>query len=237
MALAGVAGRRHGLGPDLWRLFGARVAAALKERGVKSGARLLWLPTGALGIAAGAGAGPCSPSAVSRTTTRSFTRRALNARHRRNGRSSAPQPLLWPSSSTRLGTCPAPRRKAGSSPRTFRPRYARSCGRSAAPDAVLAALKGKCHWHFASHGIFSWEDARQSALVMHGQARLNVGRLLETTVLAGRALLCCRPARLVSMTFAATPTSSSGCLAPLRRSAPPACWALCGRYLMPRLLC
>ena len=34
----------------------------------------------------------------------------------------------------------------------------------ATPEAVLAALKGKTHWHFASHGTFSWDDARQSAL-------------------------------------------------------------------------
>ena len=47
------------LGPDLWRLFGARLAAALNERGVKSGERLLWLPTGGLGILApGTGPGP-----------------------------------------------------------------------------------------------------------------------------------------------------------------------------------
>ena len=33
----------------------------------------------------------------------------------------------------------------------------------ATPDAVLAALKGKTHWHFASHGTFSWDDARIGA--------------------------------------------------------------------------
>jgi len=45
---------------------------------------------------------------------------------------------------------------------------------------VLAALKSKSHWHFASHGTFSWEDARRSALVMHGRTPLTVGQLLET---------------------------------------------------------
>jgi CHAT domain-containing protein len=50
---------------------------------------------------------------------------------------------------------------------------------AATPAAVLAALKGKTHWHFASHGTFSWADARDSALIMHGLARLSVGRLLE----------------------------------------------------------
>jgi CHAT domain-containing protein len=52
--------------------------------------------------------------------------------------------------------------------------------RAATPEAVLAALKGKTHWHFASHGTFSWQDARQSALVLHGRAPLSVGQLLET---------------------------------------------------------
>ena len=31
----------------------------------------------------------------------------------------------------------------------------------------------------ASHGTFSWQDARQSALIMHGKERLSVGRLLD----------------------------------------------------------
>ena len=50
----------------------------------------------------------------------------------------------------------------------------------ATATAVLGALKGKTHWHFASHGTFSWLDARQSALIMRDMERLSVGRLLET---------------------------------------------------------
>jgi tetratricopeptide (TPR) repeat protein len=38
------------LGPELGRLFGGRLNAALKDAGVKAGARIVWLPTGALGI-------------------------------------------------------------------------------------------------------------------------------------------------------------------------------------------
>ena len=53
-------------------------------------------------------------------------------------------------------------------------------GTAATVDAVIAALKGKSHWHFAAHGTFSWTDARQSALLMHDAAPLSVGRLLET---------------------------------------------------------
>ena len=54
-------------------------------------------------------------------------------------------------------------------------------GPAATADAVLAALKGKTHWHFASHGMFSWLDARDSALLMHNKERLTVGRLLDST--------------------------------------------------------
>jgi CHAT domain-containing protein len=50
----------------------------------------------------------------------------------------------------------------------------------ATATAVLGALKGKTHWHFASHGTFSWLHARQSALIMRDMERLSVGRLLET---------------------------------------------------------
>ena len=85
-----------------------------------------------------------------------------------------------PQSSTRPAICPARRRKARSSPRTSGGARVVLQGAAATPDAVLAALKGKTYWHFASHGAFSWEDARGSALVMHGLAPLTVGRLLET---------------------------------------------------------
>jgi hypothetical protein len=39
-----------GLLPELWQLFADKLDAALKRRGLKAGARLVWLPTGALGI-------------------------------------------------------------------------------------------------------------------------------------------------------------------------------------------
>jgi CHAT domain-containing protein len=47
------------------------------------------------------------------------------------------------------------------------------------PGTVLAALKGKTHWHFSTHGIFDFEEARRSALAMKDGAPLSVGSLLE----------------------------------------------------------
>ena len=38
------------IGPDLWRMFVGRVDAALRERGVMPGSRVIWLPAGALGL-------------------------------------------------------------------------------------------------------------------------------------------------------------------------------------------
>jgi hypothetical protein len=38
------------VGTALWILFGADLKTALDRRGVKPGSRLIWLPTGALGI-------------------------------------------------------------------------------------------------------------------------------------------------------------------------------------------
>jgi CHAT domain-containing protein len=57
--------------------------------------------------------------------------------------------------------------------RTVRERH------EATPEAVMAALKGRSYWHFATHGTFSWEDARRSGLYMAGAELLTMGRLLD----------------------------------------------------------
>ena len=50
---------------------------------------------------------------------------------------------------------------------------------AATPETVLAALKGKTHWHFSTHATFNREEPRRSALAMKGGATLSVGSLLE----------------------------------------------------------
>src|SRR5262249_30459632 len=39
--------------------------------------------------------------------------------------------------------------------------------------------KGRAYWHFATHGTFDLEEARHSALMLTGGAKLSVGTLLE----------------------------------------------------------
>src|SRR5262249_41093157 len=51
--------------------------------------------------------------------------------------------------------------------------------RTATPEAALAALKGRAYWHFAPHGTLDLEEARHSALMLTGGAKLSVGTLLE----------------------------------------------------------
>ena len=48
------------------------------------------------------------------------------------------------------------------------------------PRPCSPGLKGKTHWHFATHGTFDLEEARRSALAMKGGVPLSVGTLLET---------------------------------------------------------
>jgi hypothetical protein len=59
----------------------------------------------------------------------------------------------------------------------------------ATADLVVAALKGKTYWHFASHGAFDWNDARRSGLIMREGETLTVGRLIEMQGSLGRPRL------------------------------------------------
>lgn len=169
------------IGPELWGLFGGKLEAALKARGVKRGARLVWLPSGWLGIL------PLG-LAQDRASKRRFADdyqivyapsldalsagQALIANPRRASLAAVVNPTGDLPGTEKEGALVAAH--FASADRTVLE------GRAATPDAVIAALKGKTHWHFASHGTFSWADARQSALLMHDAAPLSVGRLLET---------------------------------------------------------
>ena len=170
-----------GLGPQLWELFGAQLDAALKEHGVKRGARLVWLPSGALGILPlGLAQDPVSKRRLADyyEITYAPSLEALASAQRQVAEPGATTLAAIVNPTGDLpGTEKEGRLVASHFPTKARTVLLRA---EATPDTVIAALKGKTHWHFASHGTFSWDDARQSALMMHGQERLSVGRLLET---------------------------------------------------------
>ena len=168
------------LGPELWGLFAGRLDAALKQRGLKQGARLAWLPSGWLGtFPLGLAQDPASkrrllddyeivyaPSLEALASAEAFIAKA-------------PPPTLAAIINP-TGDLPGAEKEGAIVASHFAPAARTLLERAAAtPEAVLSALKGRTHWHFASHGAFSWEDARQSALLMHGPSRLTVGQLLE----------------------------------------------------------
>src|SRR5262245_14325057 len=170
------------LGPQLWDLFGARLDTALKQRGVKSGARLVWLPTAGLGIL------PLGQAQDHLKTKRYLADTyeivyapsldALTSAQRQiaNAVPTSLAAVVNPTGDLD-GTEKEGRLVASHFEANARTVLERE---KATPDAVLAALKGKTYWHFASHGKFSWRDARQSHLLMHGHDELSVARLLET---------------------------------------------------------
>jgi len=168
------------IGPTLWELFGGKLDAVLQARGVKPGARVVWLPPGWLGILPlGLTQEPASgrrfadsyeivyaPSLAALAATSDKDAKARHA-----ALAAAVNPTGDLAGTEREGALVASYFAA--SDRVVLE------GAAATADAVLAALKGKTHWHFASHGSFSWLDARNSGLVMHDAELLTVGRLLD----------------------------------------------------------
>ncbi len=179
-----------GLGPDLWRLLGARLDAALKRAGVRAGARLVWLPTGALGILPlGLAQNPVGKRRLLDSYEIVYAP-SLDALASAQVRIAKAEPATLAVVVNPTGDLPAAQQEGRLVASRF-PAKARAVleGSAATPEAVLDALKGRSYWHFASHGTFSWRDARQSALLMHGLQRLSVGRLLDEAGGLGRPRL------------------------------------------------
>jgi CHAT domain-containing protein/tetratricopeptide (TPR) repeat protein len=168
------------LGPALWRLLGSELDDTLKAQGVKAGAPLVWVPSGWLGVLPLALAqDPVSKRRLGDTYEITVTPSlaALAAVRDRAAKSDTAS-LVAVINPT--GDLPGSELE-GALVATHFPEASRSLlvREAATLDAVLAALKGRSHWHFASHGTFTWADVRQSALIMHDFARLSVGRLLD----------------------------------------------------------
>ena len=169
-----------GIGTELWRLFGGKLEAALKERGVKRGTRLVWLPSGWLGILPlGLAQDPASKRRLADDYQIVYAP-SLDALAAGQKLVATPKRATLAAIVNPTGDLPGTEKEgalvaahfAGADRKVLE-------GGAATPDAVITALKGRTHWHFASHGSFSWADARQSALLMHDAAPLTVGRLLD----------------------------------------------------------
>ncbi|MGB8869020.1 MAG: CHAT domain-containing protein, partial [Rhodomicrobium sp.] len=174
-----------GIGPKLWTLFAGKLDAALKQAGVKDGARLIVLPTGALGLL---------PLELARdpATARSFadaynvtaipSLQAYLAAARTAAKAEGPSlaEAVNPTGDDPELSLPFTEVEGAIVASRFKGKpLVRLDRASATPDVVLAGLKGKSYWHFASHGLFNWDDARQSGLLMKDSQLLTVGALLD----------------------------------------------------------
>jgi tetratricopeptide (TPR) repeat protein len=169
------------VGPTLWELFGRVVDDTLQEQGVKSGARLIWLPTGALGLLPiGLAEDPTSHRRLGDVYEVVFAP-SLEALVSSVGYLTKPPTATLATAINPTGDLPFTEIEGVLISAHFdnnsRIRLDKS---NATPDLVLTALKGKSYWHFSSHGQFDWNDVRKSALLMRDAERLTVGRLLET---------------------------------------------------------
>jgi CHAT domain-containing protein/tetratricopeptide (TPR) repeat protein len=168
------------IGPELWRLFGGKLDAAFKGLGVKRGTRLVWMPSGWLGILPfGLAQDPVSKRRFADdyqiVYVPSLEALAAGDELVTNAKRATLAAVVNPT-----GDLPGTEKEASLVASHFADADRTVLeGAAATPEGVLAGLKGRTYWHFASHGAFSWTEARQSALLMHDALPLSVGRLLE----------------------------------------------------------
>lgn len=170
---------------ELGSFFVGPLEESLASLGVKPGARLIWLPTGALGhLPLGlAREAPYAPALAERyEIVYAPNLQALRAAQRQIAGDNASSVAVI---SNPTGDLKYAEMEASVVAGHFAADARRVLDRSnGTRDAVLAELSGRNYWHFSTHGKFSWEDARQSALSLRDQV-LTVGELVETSEIKG----------------------------------------------------
>jgi CHAT domain-containing protein len=169
------------------------VDRGLKERGLRQGARVAIVPTAALGLlplglAQDTASGRRLGDTWEIVQAPSFEALATAQLHAAQWSQSAAPSLAAAINPT--GDLPFTEIEGALVAARFAGRPQLKLDTSVATaDLVEAALKGKSHWHFASHGAFDWDDARRSGLLMREGERLTIGRLIETQGSLGRPRL------------------------------------------------
>ena len=143
------------IGPELWRLFGGKLDAALKERGVKRGTRLVWMPSGWLGILPlGLAQDPVSKRRFADDYQIVYAP-SLEALAAGDELVASAKRATLAAVVNPTGDLPGTAKEAAFVASHFADADRTVLeGGAATPDGVLAGLKGKTYWHFASHGSF-----------------------------------------------------------------------------------
>jgi CHAT domain-containing protein len=169
-----------GLGPSLWQLIGRALDRALKVRNLQDGAAVLWLPTGALGLVPiGLAQDPASGRRLSETYEIAYAP-SLSALKAAADQLKGASASLLAEVINPTEDLPSTEIEGALVRDYFKPEaIMRLDHQTAKPAAVLDALKGRSHWHFSTHGTFSWRDPRRSGLLMKDREVLTVGALFE----------------------------------------------------------
>jgi tetratricopeptide (TPR) repeat protein len=171
----------HDLPSHLAQLFAGALTDGLRANGVGDDSAMLWLPQGALGLLPMALASdPASKATVIDTytisTAPSLTAAATSLR--RSTASATPPAvtaIINPTGDLKFAELEA----------TVAVSYFDKSRRTllGAKDArlqpVLASLAKSSHWHFATHGTFSWAKTTESALLLADGDRLTVRDLID----------------------------------------------------------
>ena len=165
----------NGIGAQLNQLVAQALVDELKRRDLKAGASVLWLPQGGLGLlpiaAAGGAEGMMLLDKFALSTAPSLTAAADAVRQvRRPRRDISLTAIVNPTEDLQF-TEPEGRAAASFFRRTHRRVFGPT---NAERDAVIASLRTSSHWHFATHGKFSWDDPEASALLLSGGDQLTI---------------------------------------------------------------
>ena len=164
------------IGPQLWTLFAGALDQALASAGVAPGARLIWLPTGALGLLPlGLATDPQSGRRLSDTYEIVYAP-SLQALALAKERIAASPP---PPTAAVVGDANSGLPYAAIEEAVVGAHFpgAATALDDVSSQAVMAALPDKAYWHFATHGRFDWNNARNSALLL-AQGQLTVDDLI-----------------------------------------------------------
>jgi CHAT domain-containing protein/tetratricopeptide (TPR) repeat protein len=172
------------LGPELWRLIGQDISGALAQRDIKRGERIIWMPSGALGILP---IGLAADPATGRRFGDDFeivdapSLEALRAAERQIATADT-RTLAVAVPDNGL---PSVEFETSVIASHFDPSARTILAKSGATSqATLDALRARNYWHFATHGSFDWGDARRSSLRMSGGDELTINTLIATDGLA-----------------------------------------------------
>ena len=156
-----------------------------EEAGVKDGTRLIVLPTGALGLlplelARDPATGRSFANAYNVTAIPSLEAYLAAARAAAKAGKPSLAEAVNPTGDDPEANLPFAEVEGAIVASRFKGKPLVKLDRSnATPQVVLAGLQGKTYWHFASHGLFDRDDARQSGLMMKDRQLLTVGALLD----------------------------------------------------------